>query len=128
MQQPDLFAAPSPAPAAPPRDEMTDRLYNRLIKLGDLLSDHVDDPAFCKEVGREYRAVAKALGLIKSTPRRNHAPMINASVAKYLETARCDCGGQLVQTRSGAKRAECVSCRKKYQLSSKPSKSAAAGA
>jgi hypothetical protein len=80
--------------------------------IGDGMADEPDG-AWIK---KEYRQVCKALGYVTARPRRNSGPAINAAVAKCLDTARCACGGQLVQTRSGARRAECVACRKRYQL------------
>lgn len=115
--QPDLFDTPASAPQ--PRDDRTAHLHNQLVKLGDMLGDGMGHEPDEKWIGKEYRRVAKALGY--GPPRRNRGPAINVAVSKYMETARCDCGGLFKQTRSGSMRVYCTACCKKYRL--KPSKS-----
>lgn len=74
-----------------------------MIKLDDMLGDGMGDEPDGARIKPEYRAVCKALGYVTPTkPRRNNAAVTNASVAKYVETARCECGGTLIQTRSGS--------------------------
>ncbi|WP_218169593.1 hypothetical protein [Pseudomonas gingeri] len=110
--QSDLFESPKPAPVRDPNAE----LHRQLVRLGDMIGDGMADEPDGAWIKKEYREVCKSLGYVKARPRRNRGPAINAAVAKYLETARCECGGQLVQSRSGSKRVDCIACRKRYQL------------
>lgn len=90
-----------------------DHLHKQLIKLGDMLGDGDCDPW----VSKEYRRVATALGYIQRKPRANNSKAINEAMAKVLAETRCPkCNGQLKQTRSGSKRAQCVDCQAKFQL------------
>jgi len=94
-----------------------DSLSNQLVRLGDMLGDGLGDEPGGEWIGREYRAVAKALGLLPK--RRRDVSGINSRVANALERLPCPgCGGILQQTRSGALRAKCPACATTYQLSS----------
>jgi|GEM_PF-732798 len=108
--QSDLFEELKPTTPVDPKAH----LHNQLIKLGDMLGDGLGHEADEKWIGQEYRRVAKALGY--GPPRRHNGAAINVAVSKYLETARCDCGGLLKQTRSGAMRVFCTSCCRNYRL------------
>lgn len=91
-------------------------LQHDLIKLGDMLGDGLGDEPGGEWIGREYRAVVKALGLLP--PRRRNVAGTNARVAEALQRMPCpECGGLLQQTRSGSLRAKCPACAKTYQLS-----------
>jgi len=111
--QPDLFGAqPAPKPGVD-----KEYLGRQLIKLGDMLGDGMGDEPGGAWIKTEYRKICKALGYVMPTkPRRNNSQVINAAVAKYVETNRCECGGVLIQSRPGSMRVECVACRKRYQL------------
>ncbi|MFJ3487185.1 hypothetical protein ACIPL1_27765 [Pseudomonas sp. NPDC090202] len=111
MQQPDLFGT-SPANK---KSDAEAELYRQLIKLGDMIGDGLADEPDGKWIHAEYRKVMRALG--HTMPRRNSAEAINKAVATFLAKTKCDCGGRLVQTRSGAKKARCTSCSTTYTLS-----------
>lgn len=90
-------------------------LHRQLIRLGDMLGDGDCDPW----VGREYRRVATALGVMPRRKRTNNIKFINEAMATTLATTRCpSCNGQLKQTRSGSMRGQCLACNKKYQFKS----------
>lgn len=92
-----------------------DRLSAQLVKLGDMMGDGMHHEPDGKWIEREYRAVAKALGLLPK--RKSNAEAINKALADALTKAACSkCGGQLKQTKSGALRAACVSCGARFQF------------
>lgn len=93
-------------------------LQNQLIKLGDMLGDGLGDEPGGEWIGREYRAICKALGILPK--RRRDVAGTNVRVAEALQRMPCPgCGGILQQTRSGALRAKCPTCAKTYQLSTR---------
>ncbi|EKH9212893.1 hypothetical protein PAQ92_004683 [Vibrio parahaemolyticus] len=97
-----------------------DHLHRQLIKLGDMMGDGLHHEPDGKWIEKEYRRVAKALGYIKPKPRANNSKAINEAMEKILATTSCPkCNGQLKQTRSGSKRAQCVECQAKFQLKTK---------
>ncbi len=96
-----------------------DFLYNQLIKLGDMMGDGLHLEPDGKWIEREYKSVCRALGLIKNKPRQNRSPQINEFMAKRVQAVKCDCGGNLKQTRSGSFIAKCEQCDKKYRLGSR---------
>jgi hypothetical protein len=108
--QSDLFEEHKPTPPEDPNKY----LYDQLIKLGDMLGDGLGHEPGEEWIAQDYRRVCKALGLTR--PRRNNGAAINVAVSKYLETNRCECGGLLKQTRSGAMRVFCTSCCRNYRL------------
>lgn len=90
-------------------------LHKQLIKLGDMIGDGLHLEPGGRWITKEYRKVAKALGLIQS--RANNSKSINKAMAKVLAEIKCpDCNGNLKQSRSGSKRAICLACNKKYQF------------
>lgn len=73
-----------------------------------------------KWISKEYRQIAKALGLL---PKRTvNVAGINQAVTEALTRHNCKCGGELKQTRSGSKRVQCVLCQERYVLKFKKSK------
>lgn len=93
----------------------TERLQAQLVKLGDMMGDGQHLEPGGKWIAREYRATAKALGLLPK--RKSNAESINKAVADALTKAVClKCGGQLKQTKSGALRASCVKCGERFQF------------
>lgn len=92
------------------------RLYDRLVKLGDMMGDGLHLEPDGKWISREYRSTLKQLGLDVKLPRKNNSALINERMVQRVQEVKCACGGQLKQTRKGSKRAQCQSCPKKYQL------------
>lgn len=45
--------------------------------------------------------------------------LINANIAKLLETHSCHCGSSLRQTRSGAKTLQCQGCNARFKAKTK---------
>ncbi|WP_434340225.1 hypothetical protein [Motilimonas cestriensis] len=95
-------------------DDAKAHLHKQLVKLGDMMGDGLHHESDGKWIKAEYRRTLKALGLLPKA-KRNIAG-IDAAMAKRVSEVNCQkCGGQLKQTRSGSKRAQCQ-CGAKYQL------------
>lgn len=108
--QPDLFDSP----AAPPQRTNQDRLYDQLVRLGDMIGDGMHHDSDGAWIVKEYKQVCKALGITR--PRRSNTSAINVTVATYIDKNRCECGGLFKQSRSGSMRVYCTCCTNKYQL------------
>lgn len=92
-------------------------LHQQLIRLGDMMGDGLHHEPDGKWITREYRRVAKALGLIPKTPRKNRSAAINERMVQRVNEVPCGkCNGKLTQVRSGSKRAICESCGSKWAL------------
>lgn len=90
-------------------------LGNQLVRLGDMMGDGLHHEPDGKWISREYKKVAKRLGY--GTARKSRGPAINKAMVAALAAASCTkCGAELKQTRSGACRAECVSCGARFQF------------
>lgn len=90
-----------------------DFLWSQLIKLGDMLGDG-DCDAW---VGKEYKRVARQLGLIKRKPRKNHSSQIDEFMEKRIVQVRCNkCNEELKQSRKGSFVGICVDCGAKFTL------------
>ena len=88
-------------------------LWSQLIQLGDMLGDG-DCDAW---VGREYKRVARQLGLVKNKPRKNHSKQIDEFMEKRIEQVNCSkCNGKLKQSRKGSFIGVCVDCGAKFTL------------
>lgn len=93
-------------------------LYERLIKLGDLISDGCHLESDGKWIENEYKQTMRLLG-IKSPvkKKRQYAPsQIDEFMKKRCIDVACECGGELRQTRKGAFTAKCTNCGRKYKL------------
>lgn len=90
-----------------------DFLLHQLCGLGEMLADGLGDEPDGKWIGREYRSVARRLGIVKS--RQNNTQEINDFMAEHIKTLKCPfCGGGLRQSRSGSLRGICKLCSKKF--------------
>lgn len=95
--------------------ESTADLNSQLIKLGDMMGDGLHLEPDGKWISREYKQVAKALGLL---PKRTvNVDRINQAMIRRVIDVQCGkCGGHLKQTRSGSKRAICIDCDARWKL------------
>jgi hypothetical protein len=92
-------------------------LYNQLIKLGDMMGDGLHHEPGGAWISKEYRRVAMELGIIPKADRSARISAINDAMIKRVSEVNCKhCGGDLVQTRSGSKRAKCSGCNSRWQL------------
>lgn len=100
-------------------EKTTAYLKGRLVKCGDLLADGDLDPAFEREVRKEYRSILRALGYEdehKKIVRQRRAAAINEVMAAVVKNQTCTlCNGPIKQTRKGSKRARCTDCGALFQ-------------
>lgn len=88
-------------------------LWSQFIRLGEMLGDG-DCDAW---VGREYKRIARALGLIKRKPRKNHSKQIDEFMKKRITQVKCPkCDGDFEQSRKGSFVGQCVNCGTKIIL------------
>lgn len=93
-----------------------DLLEDRLVRLGDMMSDGLHLEPGGKWVEKEYKQTLKALGLLAPTERKNNSEKINEFMANRLKEVKCTCRSELVQSRSGSFIGKCVKCDKKFIL------------
>ncbi|MBI9112424.1 hypothetical protein [Maridesulfovibrio ferrireducens] len=91
-------------------------LHRQLIKLGDMMGDGLHHEPGGKWIEREYRKILKALGILPKTKRRNNSKKINELMVERTAAVKCQCGGELKQTRSGSMIGACAECGNKYKL------------
>lgn len=91
-----------------------DFLYSQLVKLGDMIGDGLHLEPHGKWIEKEYHRTCVALGLIEKKPRDN--AKVDDFMRGRTDSVKCDCGGVLKQTRSGAFIAKCKKCGAKYRL------------
>lgn len=89
-------------------DEAKQRLLAQLVKLGDMMGDDLHHEPGGRWISKEYNMICRRLGYITNKPRKSNVDGINELMVKRVEVVKCQhCGGELTQTRSGAKRAQC---------------------
>lgn len=93
-----------------------DILEDKLVRLGDMMSDGLHLEPGGKWIEREYKKTLKALGLLEPTRRKNNSEKINEFMAKRLKEVKCTCGSELVQSRRGSFIGKCNKCDKKFIL------------
>lgn len=96
-----------------------DLLEDRLVRLGDMMSDGLHLEPGGKWVEKEYKQTLKALGFLASTERKNNSEKINEFMANRLKEVKCTCGSELAQSRSGSFIGKCIKCGKKFILGSR---------
>lgn len=90
-----------------------DFLWNQFIRLGEMLGDGDCDDW----VGKEYKRVARQLGLLKNKPHKNHSKQIDEFMEKRITQVSCSkCNGKLKQSRKGSFVGICVNCGAKFIL------------
>lgn len=88
-------------------------LWSQFIHLGEMLGDG-DCDAW---VGKEYKEIARQLGLIKRKPRKNNSEQIDEFMKKRITQVTCNkCNGELKQSRKGSFVGVCVNCGTKFTL------------
>lgn len=96
-------------------------LWDQFIKLGDMIGDGLHRERGGGWINRDYNKLAKILvPEIKEAAaarRKRKADHVNEQMQKLLEKKKCDCGGNLKQSRSGSKVAYCALCNRRYRAS-----------
>lgn len=96
-----------------------DLLEDRLVRLGDMMSDGLHLEPGGKWIEKEYKKTLIALGLLEPSKRKNNSDKINEFMAERLKKVKCTCGSELVQSRSGSFIGKCNKCGKKFILGSR---------
>jgi len=91
------------------------RLYDQLVKLGDMMGDSLHLEPDGKWISREYRQVLKQLGL---TPKIS-TDVIDKFMNERILVVKCSCGKDLKQVRKGSFVAKCTVCESRYRLGKK---------
>ena len=91
-------------------------LWNSFIRLGEMIGDGLGDEPDEKWIKQQYRQTARALGILKTERKRKNGDKIDEFMSKRLEEVKCDCGGDLKQSRKGSFIGICKKCGKKYRL------------
>lgn len=95
-----------------------DYLYERLVKLGDLMADGIHLEPDGAWIEKEYKDTMRLIGIspVKKKRKSPNNTIIDEFMKKRCCEEICECGGELVQTRKGSFFAKCKICEKKYRL------------
>ncbi len=97
--------------------------FRQLEKLGEMMGDGLHHEPGGEWISREYKKLAKALipEIAQAERKRSQQKAIhtNEQLAKLLLTRKCDCGGQLKQSRSGSRVCYCTVCNSRYKARTK---------
>lgn len=101
-------------------------LWNRFIRLGDMMGDGLHYEPDGKWIEREYNKLARILiPEIKEADkqkRRNKSIRVNQQMDALLQNKKCECGGKLEQRRSGTIVVYCSVCNARYKAVTKKKK------
>lgn len=98
------------------KSQWEDLLYERLIRLGDMMGDGLHLEPGGKWIEKEYEQILIELGIDKPKKRKSNVQRINEYMANRLKVAKCLCGSELKQTRSGSFIGVCDKCGKRFIL------------
>jgi hypothetical protein len=93
-------------------------LWRQFCRLGEMMGDGLHYEPDGKWIAKEYRHLAEIL--IPETKQESSAIKklktadVNTQMLKLLEGKKCKCGGDIKQSRSGAKVAYCEICNQRY--------------
>jgi len=94
--------------------------WAQFVRLGDMMGDGLHHEPDGKWITKEYNKLAEYLvpEIKDAKIKRNllKKQSVNESMVKFLKDKKCTCGGRLVQKRSGARTAYCLSCDAKYTV------------
>lgn len=85
-------------------------LYHQLDGLGQMIADGLHLESDGKWISKQYRHIAKLLGLV--TPKKRDTEKINTSMQKALSEFKCTCGKTDWKQRKGCYTAVCNNCGK----------------
>ena len=98
------------------KSQEEDVLYKRLIRLGDMMGDGLHHEPSGKWIEKEYEQILIELGIAKPKKRKSNVQRINEYMANRLKVAKCLCGSDLKQSRSGSFVGVCNKCGKRFIL------------
>lgn len=94
--------------------------WDMFCRLGEMIGDglHHEDPW----ISKEYKKLAKILIPPTDEEKEYYKKIreiknksIDEQMAKLLSEKKCDCGGEIKQSRSGSKVAYCQSCNQRFR-------------
>ena len=101
-------------------------LWDRFIRLGDMMGDGLHNEPDGRWISREYKKISKILiPELKETEKKRRlrkATAVNEAMSKKLEVDCCNkCKSKLKQVRSGSFVVKCINdeCGTKYKYSAK---------
>jgi len=101
------------------KNEPPQHLWDTFARLGERIGDGDMDANEAKWVNREYKRLSRILvpeiDEAYKKKRQAKAIHINEQMAKLLAIKKCDCGGDLEQSRSGSKICYCKVCNKRHK-------------
>jgi len=93
-------------------------LWDRFVKLGDMMGDGLHHEPDGKWIAKEYRKLSKILipeiREHNKEKRKLKAEIVNDNMQKLIREKKCICGGSLRQSRSGSKVCYCNLCNSRY--------------
>ena len=98
------------------KSQEEDILYERLVRLGDMMGDGLHHEPGGKWIEKEYEQILIELGIAKPKKRKSNVQKINECMANRLKVAKCLCGSELKQSRSGSFIGVCDKCGKQFIL------------
>ena len=98
------------------KSQFEDVLYKRLVRLGDMMGDGLHLEPGGKWIEKEYERILIELGIAKPKKRKSNVQKINEYMTNRLKVAKCLCGSELKQSRSGSFIGVCDKCGKRFIL------------
>lgn len=93
-------------------------LWNQFCRLGEMIGDGLHEEEGGEWISKDYRRLSRILiPEIKEQERavrKQKNSNIDSQMANLLKDRKCNCGGELKQSRSGSKTVYCLSCKAKY--------------
>lgn len=122
--QPKLFEEEIPDNVKKASDDFH---WRQFCRLGEMMGDGLHHESDGKWIVREYNQLARILipeFKEKEKERRKlKSERINEHMQKLLLEKKCECGGMLIQSRSGSKVCYCSKCNQRYKAGKKPKQS-----
>jgi len=93
-----------------------DGLGDRLVLLGDMLSDGDLDSSTRKDVNKEYKQITRKLyPEIFKEARQKKRKIVDEFMVRMISENKCICGGEYKQSRSGSKVCYCKKCNRRVR-------------
>lgn len=103
--------------------ESKELLWRQFSNLGEMMGDGLHNESGGKWIAKEYKKLSRALipelREREKDLRKQKNKIIDEKMTTFLQTIKCDCGGDLQQVRSGSKTCYCTACKLRYQAGEK---------
>jgi hypothetical protein len=103
-------------------------MWRQFCRLGEMIGDglHYEEPWISRDYKRLQKILLPETDIEKEYRlkiRKIKNEKLDKQILERLKADRCDCGGELVQTRSGSRTVVCIKCGKRYRYGvTKPAK------